>query len=338
MQAKRVVFPARDQVALESFEFDMSNLAPDEVALRTERSLVSPGTELACLAGIEHWAPFPWGPGYAGVGRVLAAGEAVTHVAPGDRVFGYTAHASHVRTRGVVAPVPAGLDPALACFARLAAVSITALRASQAELGDYVAVIGLGLVGNLAAQLFALAGCDVIGLDLDAHRRELAGRLGVRCLIDPAAEDAKARVAEFTGGRMCGTVVEAIGAPAVAEHAADLTGKLGEVILLGSPRHAYTTDLNDFLNNIHLWERNCVTFKGAHEWRYPLKQVPGGQVKHSIERNVEIVLRMIADGRLQVAPLHSHTLSPVEAPAAYAGLRAHKDEYLGVVYDWSRLD
>jgi 2-desacetyl-2-hydroxyethyl bacteriochlorophyllide A dehydrogenase len=337
MKAQQVVFIERDKVALQEFEFDLSGLAPDEVALRTEYSLVSPGTELACLAGIEHWAPFPWVPGYAGVGEVLAVGEAVRHVRPGDRAFAYTRHASHVRTRGVVAAVPAGLDPALACFARMGAVSITALRASQAELGDYVAVIGLGLVGNLAAQLFNLAGCDVIGLDVAAHRRELAGRLGARYLVDPTAEDAKARVAAITGGGMCGTVVEAIGAPAVAEHAAELAGKLGEVILLGSPRHEHTADLNAFLNNIHLWERNCVTFKGAHEWRYPLKRVGEGQVKHSIERNVEILLRYIADGRLQVAPLHSHTLSPAEAPVAYVGLREHKDAYLGVVYDWSRL-
>jgi D-arabinose 1-dehydrogenase-like Zn-dependent alcohol dehydrogenase len=286
MQAQHVIFLERDQVALQPFEFDMSNLAPDEVAFRTEYSLISPGTELACLAGIEHWAPFPWGPGYAGVGQVLAVGEAITHVRPGDRVFGYT-------------PTPATCAPAAwwrRCRRRRSGAGLLCAYGGglhhgparqPGRAGRLCGRHRLGLVGNLAAQLFNLAGCDVIGLDLAAHRRELASRLGARYVIDSGNEDAKARVAEITGGQ-CAALWWRPSAPGGGGARRDLAGKLGEVILLGSPRRSYTADLNDFLNNIHLWERNCVTFKGAHEWRYPLKRVPGGQVKHSIERNVEI--------------------------------------------------
>lgn len=335
MQGQRIVFTAPNQVELQLFDLDLDQLAPDEVIIQVSHSLISPGTELACLRGTESWARLPFVPGYAGCGKVLAVGSAVQDVRIGERVFSYTKHASIAPARVLIAPLPEGLDPVKACFARMAAVSITALRVSAAELGDYVAVIGLGLVGNLCAQLFALAGCEVIGLDLSPARCEAARKCGIRHVIEAGEQDAKAFIADLTHGAMCQTVVEAIGAPAVGARAAELAGKLGEVILLGSPRGAYQGDITTLLNQVHLWGNGCITFKGAHEWRYPTKRDPNGQVKHSIERNVEILLHLIADGRLHVEELLTHVLPPNRCAEAYAGLRDNKDRYMGVVFDWT---
>ncbi len=334
MDAQKVVFTGANEVELQGFDFDVTALAPHEVAIKPHYTLISPGTELACLTGIESSVRLPFTPGYAGCGEVIATGAEVRGHAPGDLVFSYTPHASHVKAGALVARVPEGLDLRLAVFARMAAVSITALRVSDAELGDRVAVWGLGLVGNLAAQLFTLAGCDVIGIDLSPRRRELAKQCGVRHVLD-GAQDVVAAVRDLTGGEMCSTVVEATGAPAVGARAAEVAGKLGEVILVGSPRGEYTGDITALLNQIHLWQNGCVTFKGAHEWRYRIPRDPGGHTKHSLERNVDILLALIAEGRLQVEPLLTHVLPPSECGAAYAGLRDRKDEYLGVVFDWT---
>lgn len=333
MNARRIVFTSPDVVELLDFEFDASDLASDEIALKTHYSLISAGTELACLRGLEGWARLPFTPGYAACGEIIATGDGVSGYAPGDMVFAYTGHVSHARTNRLYAHLPEGLDPKLAPFTRMAAVSITALRVSEAELGDPVAVLGLGLVGNLAAQLFTLAGCEVIGIDVSPRRRELAHLCGVKHVVD-GADDVVAAVSELTTGEMCPTVVEATGVPAVAEKAALLAGKLGEVILLGSPRGEYQANLTEFLNHIHLWGK-CVTFKGAHEWRYPVHKDPGGFTKHSLPRNIEILLGLIAEGRLQVAPLLTHVLPPSECAAAYAGLRDKRDEYVGVIFDWT---
>jgi threonine dehydrogenase-like Zn-dependent dehydrogenase len=157
----------------------------------------------------------------------------------------------------------------------------------------------------------------------------------VRHVINAAEEDVNATVAEMTDGKMCEVVVEAIGSPAVTEKAAELAGKLGEVILLGSPRHEYNTDVTPLLRSIHIWSNGCVTFKGAHEWRYPTQRDPNGRVKHSIERNVEILFGLMADGRLHTRELITHVLPPEECATAYNGLRDSKDEYLGVIFDWS---
>ena len=333
MQARKIVFTAPNVVEMQEFEFDGGVVGANEIAMHTQYSLISPGTELACLRGTETWAQMPFAPGYAACGDVIAVGSGVSGYQVGDTVFTYTGHASHAKTDRLYAHLPQGLDPNLAVFARMAAVAITALRVSEAELGDHVAITGLGLVGNLAAQLFTLAGCEVIGIDVSASRRELAQTCGVRHVIDGAG-DVAAAVREITGGEMCATVVEATGVPAVAETVATLAGKQGEVVLLGSPRGEHMADLTSFMNHIHLWG-NCVTFKGAHEWRYPIAKDTGGFVKHSLQRNIEILLRLIAEGRLQVAPLLTHVMPPAQAAEAYAGLRDKKDEYVGVVFDWT---
>jgi 2-desacetyl-2-hydroxyethyl bacteriochlorophyllide A dehydrogenase len=338
MRAHQIVFTQPNEVELQEFDFDPTDLADDEVAVKNHYSLISPGTELACLRGIEDWARLPFVPGYAGCGEVIAVGKKVRRFQPGDTIFAYTRHASHVKARALSAPVPAGIDERQACYARMAAVAITALQVSNAALGDYVAVLGLGLVGNLAAQLFTLAGCEVIGVDLAPRRLEIARRCGIAHTLNPADGDLAERVAALTNGAKCATVVEATGAPAVALEAGKLAGKLGEVILLGTPRGAYHADVTEFLRGIHLWSSGCITFKGAHEWRAPIEPGPDGAYKHSIQRNIEILLRLIARGRLHVADLITHVLPPQECARAYAGLRDDPDAYMGVVFDWQELN
>ena len=144
------------------------------------------------------------------------------------------------------------------------------------------------------------------------------------------------QVSEITSGEMCRTVVEATGEPAVGAVAADIAGVLGEVILLGTPRGAYQGDITELLSKTHLWSNGCVTIKGAHEWRYPRKSDTQGHLWHSIERNVRIIFRLIADGRLHVEELTTHLVSPAECSRVYEGLRNRKNEYVGVVFDWSQ--
>jgi threonine dehydrogenase-like Zn-dependent dehydrogenase len=87
------------------------------------------------------------------------------------------------------------------------------------------------------------------------------------------------------------------------------------------------------LNYCHLYGRGAITFKGAHEWRYPVMANPF--VKHSLWRNSEIVFRLIQSGQLVIDPLISHILKPEQAPEAYEGLKYKKDEYNGVLFDWT---
>jgi threonine dehydrogenase-like Zn-dependent dehydrogenase len=216
----------------------------------------------------------------------------------------------------------------------MAAVAITSLRITEAEFGDFVAVMGLGLVGNFAAQLFTLAGCEVIGIDPSPNRREMAQRCGVAHTFASDAELPQ-KLEYLTGGAKCRTVVDATGIPAVVAKAPELAGKYGELILLGSPRGAYQSDLTTFLNYSHLAKFGNITIKGAHEFRFPIEENPDLYYRHSFASNVRTILRRIADGKLKTKELLTHQPKPAESDRVYLGLRETPEDYMGVVFDWT---
>ena len=337
----RVSITEPGRAGLQEVELDEGAWPADEVWIRTHYSLISAGTEGAAFANATGSHRYPASPGYAAVGEVLHEGTDFPAVRRGDLVFCYGGHQRYARARLLCLKLPAGLDPSFAPFARMATVPLTALRVSALELGDWAAVIGQGAVGILCAQLLQLAGVEAIGIDLAPRRLELARACGVRHLVDGAAGDdaTKRRVLELTDGRGVEATVEAVGDPRTIHLACQITGSLGEVILLGSPRGAYEADVTQVLNYVHLWGNGCLTFKGAHEWRYPVRagaSREGDPVpKHSLERNTRIVFDLMRDGRLHYRPLRTHVLPPERAQEAYVGLRDRKNEYLGVVFDWT---
>ena len=337
MKFSSVRFTAPWQVDYGQIDADYDSLGDMDVLVRAHYTLISAGTELACLSGREGWFNMPGTPGYACVGEVAAVGESVSDYAPGDLVYSMGGHQQVHRIdtgseRGLCVKLPAGIAPVQAVFTRMVCVAFTALRISDIELGDKVGVVGLGLVGNFAAQLAGLQGADAIALDLSPRRVELARACGIAhplLVTDSLADD----VAALTDGRSLSTLIEATGNPRALPPTLPLVGQYGEVILLGTPRGAYETDLTEVLSYVHLNGQGSQTFKGAHEWRYPIKR--DGFVKHSIARNARIAMALIQSGALQVDPLHTHTLPPSDAAQAYAGLKESPDEYIGVVFDWT---
>lgn len=298
-------------------------------------TLISPGTELACLSGGESWFPMPDVPGYAAVSEIVELGEQTDGFQIGDLVFHYGKHCQYelVPVSGVFLKVPADLEPRLVPFTRMATVAMTSVRVSNIELGDTVAVTGLGLIGNMASQLARLQGANVIGIDLSEERLKLASACGLALGVSAGSSDVAAEVREATGGAGVSALIEATGVPKVAVDSLPMIARFGELIFLGSPRGEYTANVTDVFNYSHLIGRGSITFKGAHEWRFPLE--PDKFTKHSLVRNSAIVFDLIRDKKVHIEPLISHILKPEEASQAYEGLRHHKDDYNGVLFDWS---
>jgi 2-desacetyl-2-hydroxyethyl bacteriochlorophyllide A dehydrogenase len=337
MKNKKVVFANPWEVEIVIEELGETSLKPEEVVIRNKYSLISPGTELACLSGNESsWFKFPSTPGYISVGEVIACGGNIGTLQKGDTVFYHGGHAQINKINAlkkICLKMPEGLDGKLALFTRISSIAITAVRASDIEIGDFVCVTGLGLVGNLAAQLAQIQGGNVIGIDLNTERLKLAEACGIRYTETFDKERVFTRIKEITSGQGVRTFIEATGISQVVEDSLPFLAKGGEVILLGSPRKEFTTDLTAVLRHIHLANQGHIRFKGAHEFIYPVKSDPF--VKHSIERNTIISFDLIKNNRLKVEPLITHTIQPEEAKEAYEGLRTNGDKYLGVVIDWS---
>src|SRR5947207_2776947 len=179
----RVVFRAPRQVALEEQEW--GEPGPGQVLLQTESTLISTGTELTALSGDfppgSRWAEYiqyPCGVGYSNAATVVAAGEGVEHVRPGDRVASTSAHATYALRRAAdLWPVPAEVDAEAAAFATLAEIVMGGVRRSRLAFGESVVIVGAGLLGQLAAHFCRVAGAwPIIVLDPAERRLESARR------------------------------------------------------------------------------------------------------------------------------------------------------------------
>ncbi len=346
MRGRGVVFTAPEHAELEPVEIDPQDLKPGEALVRSEYSVISAGTEGSFYTNLMPQTPpiyrsrpviYPARTGYGHVGEVLAVGPNVTHIKSGDRVLSFSRHASIVRANATrfAMPVPRDADGKRIVFTRMAGVAITALRASSASIGDKVAVIGLGQVGNFAAQLFQLAGCDVIAFDVAARRLDIARECGIHNVHNAASEDPIEVTRKWVGAADdrggARIVVEAIGRSELVAQAVEMTGRHGEVVLLGSPRAPHPGDLTPMLARVHLL---AIKMIGALEWTFPIAEETE-RARHTIWENYREIMGWIADGRLKVDPLLTQVLSPEQCQDAYYGLAHHKDDYLGVVFDWT---
>jgi 2-desacetyl-2-hydroxyethyl bacteriochlorophyllide A dehydrogenase len=332
----RLVVPRGHEVVAE--EFDVPSPGPGQVLLETEASLVSAGTELAIFTGIHQgltnpatsWPKYPQAMGYMSVGRVVAVGEGVTDLQIGDRFFA-GGHSSHTLvdggSRGLQNwKIPAGLPARRAVFARMAKTAVTAPARSGVTLGQSVAVVGLGIIGQIALRLYNAAGAyPIVGVDGVASRRAAAERGGAVATFAPGDETA-AEVRRFLHGG-ADIVVDTTGWASALPGAMALATEGGQLVVLGSPRGA--ADGVDFYTDLH---RRSLHVIGAHDSGI------GSAVRERFpwtnERILPYVLHLVGSGKLPVDDLVTHFVPPARLPEMYAGLLDRKEEFLGVVLDW----
>ncbi len=339
MEARYIEFSAPGEVNLRSEQVAEGDLGPWGVLVRNEATLVSAGTELANLHGIGGEPEYPRRSGYAAVGRLMAKGDAVTDFALGDRVLYAGKHCSAQRFQhgqdhpwGRLYAAPDDMPPERAVFAWLAGISMAAPCATRLDLNDIVAVFGLGLIGNLAAQLYRNGGARVIGLDPVRQRCELARQSGIETALDCAPAQQVQAVLDLTDGEGAHVAVDAAGHSAVVRNCVEATRLFGQVVLLGTPRAPCEWNVTETLRRVH---RNGLVMRGAHQWRFPAMQVR--EAKQTVPWVYRTMFDMIRSGKLTVGPLCSHRIRPEQAGRAYTGLREQRDSHWGVVFDWTDL-
>lgn len=339
MKIREVVVTGQNRVELQTTEMDDSKLTPNEVLIDTEYTFISSGTELANYTGKEPkvfqkgaWCAYPWRSGYANVGIVRDVGTNVTRAVPGDRVFTYGRHASTIRYSQdrLITPVRETIDPGVVAASRMAGVAMTAIIVTEIGTNPHVIVFGLGLVGNLASQMFQIHGCRVIGVDPIEARRNLAGRCGIARTIGGDADEIQAQIQDITNGELGHITVDAVGHSSVVMQAHRATASHGQLVILGSPRISVASDLTELLSDIHL---RWLTVRGALEWCVPMYPETGNCTSQYSKQ--QTIFDWIARGKLHVEPLISHRLKPEQIKQAYEGLLNKPDIYTGVVLEWN---
>ncbi len=285
--------------------------------------MISAGTELASAYTAEDG--FPRGAGYSAVFEVEAVGNEVKNIKEGDLVFSMGNHRSYQRTNcDDVLPLPEGLKPETALFARMMGVSMSTLTTTTARPPEMVIVTGLGVVGNLAAQNFARCGYDVMACEPIERRRKIAEECGLRKVLPAVPVDDPA-----IAGKV-GLVMDCSGHEQAALNACNVIRKRGEVVLIATPWRRYTDMYAHTI--LHAIFHKYVVMRTGWEWEVPRQ--PTDFRTNSIQGHLAAALKWLAEGLVKVDALYTK-ISPSEAQKAYQGLLHKKSERLTHVFDWA---
>jgi 2-desacetyl-2-hydroxyethyl bacteriochlorophyllide A dehydrogenase len=318
-------------------------LEAHEVRLRTLFSGISAGTELTAYRGTNPYLHKRWdgeqrlfvadertGPqyplsgwGYEEVGEIVEVGSGVAGLAIGERVYGTWGHrtsrvvaADYARAR-ILAPQ---VEPILGVFSQIGAIALNGILDAQINLGETVAVFGMGVVGQLVAQLARLSGARVVAVDLLAPRRELASRLGAHATLN--GRGAAEAIKELTGGRGADVCVEASGATAALNEAVRACAYSARVVALGFFQgEARGLFLGEEFHHNRI-DIVCSQISGVS---------PALKHRWDTARLVATFMGLVAEGRLDLKPLITHVAPFAEAAALFELLDKRPDEALQAV-------
>jgi predicted dehydrogenase len=280
--------------------------------------------------------------GYSSAGIVVEVGENVHEVRVGDRVAcagaGYANHADYNYVpRNLLARLPAGVSMEAGAFATVAAIALQGVRQAQPTLGERVAVLGLGLIGQLTVQQLRANGCRVLGFDPNAARARLAKELGAHEAVSSALEEAAER---FSDGDGMDAVIIAASSPssepiAQAGEISRLRGRVVVVGLVGMEVDRsvyYRKELDLRLSMSYGPGRYDPDFE-ERGFDYPI-----AHVRWTEQRNLSAVLELMADGALRVDPLVTHRFGIELALEAYDLIASGREPFLGVLLDYGAED
>lgn len=357
-------------------EVPVPNPQPGAVLVRTAVSLVSAGTErmmvefagksllgkarsrpdlvqqvvdrvrreglLAVADAVRNRLDQPMPVGYSSAGTIAAVGSGVTGYRVGDRVAcaggGYAVHAEYaVVPQNLLAHIPDSVDFESGAFTTLGAIALHGFRLAEPQMGERVAVIGLGLLGLLSVEIALAAGCTVLGVDLDPVRVELAHGLGAEAILRGDAEDAAAAHSRGEGFDLI-----LICADTPSDDPVELAGEIARdrarvvaigAVGMGIPRRVYyEKELSIIVSRSYGPGRYDPTYEEKGQ-DYPI-----GYVRWTEGRNLSAFVDLLAKGQLDVQPLISHRFPIERATEVYSLITGKASaSFLGVLLTYPSL-
>ena len=278
----------------------------------------------------------PMALGYSSAGTIVALGKNMQGFKVGQRVAcaggGFAVHAEYnVVPRNLLTPLPKNVDFESAAFTTLGAIALHGFRLAEPQIGENVAVIGMGLLGLLAAQIASASGCNVLGIDIDPARLALASSLGLQAVSRQAAEGS---AQAFTSNRGFDAVI--ICADTSSNDPVELAGVIARdkarVVATGAvgltfPRKVYYEKEISFINSRSYGPGRYDVNYEEHGHDYPL-----GYIRWTEGRNFEAVVDLMSKGKLRVQPLITHRFPIDKGIKAYEVITGKtKEKFLGVL-------
>ena len=352
------------------------NLLPGNLLVRTTNSLVSAGTErmvvdfarknllqkarsrpeqvkkvldkarregvLSSWEAVSNRLDQPIALGYSCSGTVIDFGSDIHDFHPEDRVAcaggGYACHSEVVCVpENLVVKLPDAVGFESAAFTTLGAIALQGIRLTEAKLGEKVAIIGLGLLGQLAVQILKAAGCMVTGMDLQPERAKLALQLGIDAVATEVDEFENLCMQSSSGyGVDAVLITAATQSNQPVEVAGQIARKKGIVVAVGAigmniPRKVYYQKELDF--------RISTSYgPGRYDPEYEEKghDYPYAYVRWTEHRNMQAFVQLLVEEKVNTQPLVTHRFPIDDAPKAYDLIAGETSEHsLGIILTYS---
>ncbi len=313
---------------------------PDQVKL-VLNSLREQGL-IPTLRKVQERLRAPTTLGYSCAGTVVAAGSQVSEFRVGDRVTcigeGVATHAEYNAVpRNLVVHVPANVSLEAASSSAIGAIALQSIRQAKLELGESVAIIGLGLLGQFLVQLCRANGCRVIGVDLDPGKCALAAQNGAEAACGPELDEALYHALRISGGVGVDAVLLTVSTRDLGpiELSAKLVRDRGRVVCLGNT--AIELDWRTWFGKEidFLFSRAMGAGINDPDYFTRGKDYPIGYVRWTANRNMEAFLDLIAQGKLTVPGLITHRFPFSEAIPVFDKIASGELSHaVGIVFEY----
>jgi threonine dehydrogenase-like Zn-dependent dehydrogenase len=332
-------------------DYEDAIVKPNEVRLQTLYSGISAGTELTHYRGSNVYLHKLWkdtdrlfltgegstsktypiyGSGYEECGKVIELGSAVSRVKPGDIVYGTWQHRTHhIVSEDYAASrlLPGSLDPVLGIFSQMTAIAYNGILDAAVRLGETVAIFGLGVLGQICAQMMKRSGARVIGVDRLDMRLAMSKDQGwVDTAVDGRQGLVSEKIKEITNHKGVDVAIEVSGSYAALHEAIRSVAYSGKVVALGFYQGGGQTlflgeEFHHNRINVVCSQISGVSPELSYRW--------------NVDRMVRRGIEMQAEGILNLKPLISHTFSLEQVADAYQMLDEHSDQAMQVVIDFT---
>ncbi len=275
--------------------------------------------------------------GYCNAGTVKSIGRGVNGFEIGDRVVSNGYHSEFTMVpQNLCAKIPEQISAEEASFTVLASIALQGVRLLSPEIGETIVVSGLGLVGLLTVQLLKANGCNVIGIDFDENKVELAKVFGADTINLARGEDSIEKTKYLTNNNGVDGVIIAAASKSndIVHQAAQMCRKRGRIILVGVV--GLELSRSDFYEKELTFQVSCSYGPGRYDDGYELKgnDYPIGFVRWTEQRNFKAILELLKSNRLNVKQLISHSYKIADAIKAYETV-LNDSSALGIILKYS---
>ena len=276
--------------------------------------------------------------GYSLVGEIVEVGKGVEHLKLGDIVAcGGAGYANHSEVnfipKNLCAKVPEGVALKDASFTTIASIAMQGFRQTESQIGENIAVIGLGLLGQILIQIIKANGCRAFGFDISKSKCELAIASGAYFADTAYKTDFEKEIGTFTNGFGCDAVIIATG-----------TTSNDPIILAGKIARDKAKIVDIGITKIDLpWElyyHKELDFRfsrsygpGRYDSHYEENGIdyPVGYVRWTEQRNMMSILQLLQEKKLDFSKLITHEFDFADAEKVFLDIKEAKEDYLGVI-------